>query len=181
MWYGAGMVSFEVRNRILHIEGNGTLLVTSDLHGNLPDFARMVELLEAEPGGALLSLGDLFHGPNISPEDWAANYYHLGDYYEDRSDELLRQALALEARFPGRVAALLGNHEHAHVGGPVVAKFHADEAAAFEARLGPDERVALRDFINAMPLMAVATNGVAFTHGAPPARHSTRRCSLTCP
>ena len=43
----------------------------------------------------------------------------------------------LAAQYPGRVHALLGNHEHGHIGGPHTAKFAADEVALLEQILGP--------------------------------------------
>jgi hypothetical protein len=61
---------------------------------------------------------------------------------------------------------LLGNHEHAHVGGPIVSKFHLDEAAVLEARLG-DATDRVRAFLSGLPLIAVAPCGIVCTHGAP--------------
>ena len=154
--------------RLLRVEGPGVLWVTSDLHGNLRDLERLAELMQSEPGSALLSLGDLVHGPSISEAEWAAEYSHLGDHYQDQSAALFHRWLALVEAHPGRVAALLGNHEHGHVGGPALPKFHPDEAGALEATLTAPERAALRGWIEGLPLIAVASNGVAFTHGAPP-------------
>ena len=41
---------------------------------------------------------------------------------------------------------VLGNHEHAHVGGPRTAKFHMDEAQVLEDRMGPGPTAAMRVF-----------------------------------
>ena len=162
------MAHLEVQNRILKIHGPGTLLVSSDLHGNIEDFRRLVELFEREKDAVLVCLGDLFHGPNLSAERWARECPHLGDYYPDESATLLREFLALSQRYPGRVGALMGNHEYAHVGGPVVSKFHDDEAVAFEHSLWPHEIPRLHAFIAAMPLIGVSGTGLVLTHGAPP-------------
>jgi hypothetical protein len=62
--------------------------------------------------------------------------------------------------------SLIGNHEHAHVGGPVVSKFHDDEAAVLEQRLGPRAEQ-VRRFFAELPLIAVSESGVVLTHGAP--------------
>ena len=162
------MAHIEIRGRVALVHGPGVALVSSDLHGNREDFGRLADLFEAEREAVLLFLGDLFHGPAVPPETWAADYDHLGDWYPDRSAELLGDFLALRRRYPRRVVSLLGNHEHGHVGGPVVGKFHDDESAAFEATLASAEVDALRATIRAMPLVGASDAGVAFTHGAPP-------------
>lgn len=133
----------------------------------------MVARFEAEPDAALLLLGDLLHGPEISPELWSEDYSYLGEYYEDASDTLWREFLALRARSPQRVASLLGNHDHAHIGGPVVSKFFDDEAAHTESKLGPSEVAELRAELRTFPYIGVSPCGVAFTHGAPPERPFT--------
>jgi hypothetical protein len=61
---------------------------------------------------------------------------------------------------------LLGNHEHAHIGGPVVPKFYEDEAAVLDAALGED-RARIHDFFRDFPLLAVAPCGVVLSHAAP--------------
>lgn len=168
------MATFDIDLHVAHIQGPGTLLVCSDLHGNLRDFRRMAELLRADDDAALLFLGDLFHGPAVSQAEWKVLYEHLADWYPDESAQLFREFDALVAEFPNRVTSLLGNHDHAHVGGPVVSKFHLDEAAAMEQTMGPEELPALRARIESLPWMATTDAGVAFTHGAPPERFFDR-------
>ncbi len=162
------MASIHIRDRIATIRGPGTLLVASDLHGNLKDLQRMVELLDQEEDGALLLLGDLFHGPSVTREEWEILYAHLADYYPDESAEVFRTFARLLKERTGRVTSLLGNHDHAHVGGPVVSKFYDDEAAAMEMSLDDDEIPHLQRVLSALPLIAVSDSRVAFTHAAPP-------------
>jgi hypothetical protein len=65
---------------------------------------------------------------------------------------------------------LLGNHEHAHIGGPIVAKFFDDEAARLEAILGPERAEKTRRWLAAWPLVATARRaGIVMLHGAPAA------------
>jgi hypothetical protein len=175
------MARFEQVDRLLYVRGPGHLYVTSDLHGNLADLKQVAECLEADPSAVLLSLGDLFHGPNIPQDLWDLEYTHLGDFYEDESPALFEQWLELINRFPDRVAAIMGNHEHAHVGGPIVAKFYDDEAGAFESQMEKPRRLALRRYIRQLPLIAVTDCGVAFTHGAPPAAHFDRESLRSVP
>lgn len=136
------------------------------------DFERVVELFEKmladHRGDAhLLFTGDLIHGPHIDPEDWPD---FLGEYYRDASGELINAYAALAARYPGRVHALLGNHEHGHVGGPHTAKFAADEVALLEQILGPAGTARMCSIIHTFALAAVSKCGAIFTHGAPAAQ-----------
>ena len=105
--------------RVLRLPDHGRLLVCTDLQGCMRDFDRVVVLfeqaLQAYNGDAhLLFTGDLIHGPHIEPDDWPD---FLGEYYRDASGEVVMAYAALTARYPGRVHALLGNHEHGHIAG----------------------------------------------------------------
>ena len=150
------------------LPATGVLLVSTDLHGNLRDYKRLIALYEHEeaPGNRpiLLLTGDLVHGPH--PEFNAPGMWpdYLGTAYVDESRALLTHFESFTRT--ARAFALMGNHDHAHVGGPVVAKFHDDEAAVFEAGLGAD-RDRLCAFMATYPLIAVAPCGAVFTHAAP--------------
>jgi hypothetical protein len=158
--------------RVLRLPDRGRLLVCTDLQGCLRDFERFVHIFEQalhhHHGDAhVLFTGDLIHGPHIDPEDWPD---FLGEYYRDASGEVMMGYAALAARYPGRVHALLGNHEHGHVGGPHTAKFAADEVALLEQILGPAATARMRAIIQTFALAAVARCGAVFTHGAPAAQ-----------
>lgn len=151
--------------KLARLPSEGILLVCTDLQGNLADFERMVEIYreEAAKGPAVLAFcGDLVHGPSPEiVERWPA---HLGTPYRDESVELLLRFEQLVRS--ERVLSVLGNHEHAHIGGPVVPKFYPDEAAILDEALG-EHRERICDLFRALPLVAVAPCGVALTHGAP--------------
>ena len=151
--------------KVARLPDTGGLWVCTDLQGNLPDYERMKEL--QQPDEVLLFLGDLVHGPG----GWADDHWpeYLGTRYVDESRALI---LDFEQQSRSkRMLALMGNHEHAHVGGPRVAKFHKDEAAVLDQALGHDgERV--RDFIRSFPLLAIG-HGTVFVHGAPAAAEPT--------
>ena len=158
--------------RVLRLPDQGRLLVCTDLQGCMRDFHRMVEIFEhaliAHQGNAyLLFTGDLIHGPYIEPEDWPD---FLGEYYRDASGELMIAYAGLAAQYPGKVFALLGNHEHGHIGGPHTAKFAADEVALLEHILGPTGTARMRGIIHTFALAAVSRCGVIFTHAAPAAQ-----------
>jgi hypothetical protein len=136
------------------------------------DFQRIVQLfeealLEYQGDAHILFTGDLIHGPHIDPEDWPD---FLGEYYRDASGDVMIAYAGLAAQFPGRVHALLGNHEHGHIGGPHTAKFAADEVALLEQILGPTGTTRMCSIIHTFALAAVSKCGVVFTHAAPAAQ-----------
>ncbi len=158
--------------RVLRFPDRGRLLVCTDLQGCMRDYRRMVDIFEqalhTHHGDAhLLFTGDLIHGPHIDPEDWPD---FLGEYYRDASGDLMIAYAGLAAQYPGRVHALIGNHEHGHVGGPHTAKFAADEVALLEQILGPAATARMRGIIHTFSLAGVTKCGVIFTHGAPAAQ-----------
>ncbi len=162
------MAHFEHQGRVAWVKGAGTLIVVSDIHGNLGDFLRVIDIFEQEKDACLLFLGDLFHGPYLTKEQWTPYADMLGDYYYDQSAGVYRALKALTLKHPQRVMAILGNHEHAHVGGPKVAKFTPDEADSFENQLNFNEKIELYHWLQNWPWMVGSECGVAFTHGAPP-------------
>lgn len=136
------------------------------------DYLRFVEifeqaLLDHDGDAHCIFTGDLIHGPHIDPEDWPD---FLGEYYRDASGEVMIAYAGLAARYPGRVHALLGNHEHGHIGGPHTAKFAADEVLLLEQILGPSGTARMRGIIHTFALAAVSKCGAIFTHGAPAAQ-----------
>jgi hypothetical protein len=163
--------------QVLDLPDHGRLLVCTDLQGCLRDYHKIVEWFhcaraETRGDAHIIFTGDLVHGPHIDPVDWPD---FLGEYYRDQSGELIEEFVALRSAHPGCVHALLGNHEHGHIGGPHTAKFAIDEVALLEYILGEERASTLRDVFNSFALAAVAPCGVVFTHGAPAAPIDSRR------
>jgi hypothetical protein len=149
--------------------GPGRAIVSTDLHGNLEDYHRVVAAWQraiAREDAYLILTGDLVHGPIYEKNRWPD---HLGDYYPDQSVELLEEFAELQRQHPDRVVALLGNHEHSHIGGPHTRKFHKDpsETQFFEGSLGPERTQDARTLFRSFPLCGVVGRGVVVTHGAP--------------
>jgi hypothetical protein len=158
--------------RVLTLPDRGRLLVGTDLQGNLGDFRQLMKHFEATPDAWLVLTGDLVHGPD---EATCARWpLHLGTPYRDESPALVEAFLEAQRRYPGRVHCLLGNHDHAHIGGPVTAKFYDDEGAALEARLDTAGVARLRGLIAGFPLLAVAPCGAVMLHAAPSAALESR-------
>jgi len=150
----------------------GKLIVATDLQGHVADFERIEAIFEravTEPDSAVLVVtGDLVHGPELPETDWPD---YLGSFYHGDSVALLHRARALQEKYPDRVFYLLGNHEHAHVGGPVVAKFFPDEAMRLEELLGDDGTQEMRSWFRTWPFVAVAPRSrIVMLHAAPHAR-----------
>jgi len=157
--------------RIERLPDHGRLLVCTDLQGCLRDYYKIVDWFmkaraETKGDAHVIFTGDLVHGPHIERDEWPE---FLGEYYWDQSGELVDEFVKLKERYPDNVHALLGNHEHGHIGGPHTAKFAADEVALLEYHLGPERTERIKDIFNTFALAAVAPCGVVFTHGAPAA------------
>ncbi|WP_345141699.1 metallophosphoesterase [Dactylosporangium darangshiense] len=165
-------------SRLVTLPGEGRLLAVTDLHGNLADFraiaARFRSIVDNPgPRPHLLFCGDLVHGPAIGPQEWPE---HLGDFYPDETPQLLAEARQLQAAYPRQVHFLLGNHEHAHLGGPKLGKFHPDEAAHLERQYASGGFDPIRRWLAGWALAAVApVAAIAFTHAAPHAQISGPR------
>ena len=161
--------------KILELPSKGRLIVCTDLQGCMRDFetisAKFRTRHEDTGDAHLLFTGDLVHGPRIDEEDWPD---FLGEFYSDQSGEVVEGFAELRDEFPGRVHAILGNHEHGHVGGPHTAKFARDEVALLEDELGPERAERFCRILAELPLVAVAPCGAVFTHGAPAASINSR-------
>lgn len=163
--------SVERYGKVIRFPQQGRLIISTDLHGNLPDYRRVVaafkQALEDTDGEAYLLLsGDLVHGPCYTREQWPE---HLGDFYIDQSVELVDDFMALQRELPDRVFALIGNHEHSHIGGPHTRKFHKSpsETEFLEASLGPKKTARYKELFRSLPIAALAGKGIVVTHGAP--------------
>ena len=106
----------------------GTLLISTDLHGNGEDFralrARFLRAMQHDPEVHWVVLGDSVHGPDAAAR---AEHPELYDY-PDESGAIVLELLGLRQRYPDQVHYVLGNHDHAHIGGPRTRKFYDDEA-----------------------------------------------------
>jgi hypothetical protein len=158
--------------RVLRLPDHGRLIVCTDLLVGMRYYRRFVvvynQVAAANDGDAhLLFTGDLIHGPHLAVEDWPD---FLGEYYLDASGDVLDAYADLAARLPNNIHALVGNHEHGHIGGPHTAKFAADECALLEHILGPAGTARMRGIIHTFALAAVSKCGAVFTHGAPAAQ-----------
>lgn len=158
--------------RVIHLPDRGKLIVATDVQGNVADFDRVAAIYEEaakdRDGAYLVVTGDLVHGPELTEDEWPD---YLGSFYHGDSKTVLEHARALQERHAGRVFYLLGNHEHAHVGGPVVSKFFPDEARRLEDLLGDEGTRRMRAWLRTWPFVAVAPRArLVMLHAAPHAK-----------
>lgn len=149
------------------LPGWGTALISSDLHGNGQDFRTLRDIFLARRAETRdvhwVVLGDAIHAPNSQARQEEPELYD----YPDASGEIIEGLIELDNAHPGHIHFLLGNHEHAHIGGPSTGKFHGDEAAHLHEQLDPAQIERMHHFYRHAPLLAVAPCGVVLCHGSP--------------
>jgi hypothetical protein len=140
------------------------VLITGDLHGNQPNFARILAVarLDEHPRRHLI-LQEVCHGGPMYPDE-AGCMSHL----------LLEQVAALKAQFPARVHLLLGNHELAELADFPIQKnrrmlnllFRLGICRAYGAA-AEDVRQAHWTFLRSCPLAVQLSTGVFISHSLP--------------
>lgn len=150
------------RGCVAAIAGKGRLLATGDLHDNPLHFRKVVEYSGIlEDPEAHLVLQELIHGERLVNG-------------VDLSYRMLVKVAGLVVDHPGRVHALLANHELAQMGGHSVSKGSGCMTARFDEGLewvfGDEAAVvaeAIGSFVRAMPLAARTDHGVFCSHSLP--------------
>ncbi len=150
--------------RHLILPSSGTLLVSTDVHGNGADFERMIRRFQLSPADThWVILGDIVHGPNDAARSRRPDLYD----YDDQSGRIAIQIMQLRQKYPGRVHFVLGNHDWAHIGGPVTAKFWPNEASYLESYLEPLEKRAIDTLFREALLGVIAPCGPFLCHASP--------------
>lgn len=158
-------MSYRCRYRVLPSVGRA--LVSADLHGNGADYRSLRDqFLDRRAEGEDLHwviLGDLVHGPDERARREQPELYD----FDDESFAIVEDVARLIADHSDRIHLLLGNHDHAHIGGPPVAKFYPNESAHLESTLKRAQVRLLRELFDSALLLVVAPCGVVMSHGAP--------------
>jgi hypothetical protein len=154
------------RGRLLHLADADEVLVSGDLHGNLENFRRLLNLadLRSHPRRHFV-LQELIHG---------SLQYSTGG---DKSHQLLDVAAALKCQYPERVHLLPGNHELAQWTGRRIDKndrslnelFDQGVETAYGKRAA-EVRSAYTELFAALPLALRTVNRVFVSHSLPSAR-----------
>jgi len=142
------------------------LLIAGDLHNHARNFAKFqhAAALARFPRRHVL-LQEIIHGGPLGPSG------------EDKSFEMLLQAVEWSCQFPGRVHFLLSNHDLAQVQKAAVMKDGYDLTDRFSRyinlRYGPDAATihsAFNAFVYSMPLAAITVGGLFISHSLPSPR-----------
>src|SRR5262249_38238058 len=148
---------------LLPLAGAVDVLVAGDLHGNIENFRRLMELadLRTHPDRHLV-FQELIHGPHRYPNGG------------DKSHQAVDLLAALKCQFPRQVHMLLGNHELAQTTGQWIAKGDYDLNQLFlqgvETAYGPRANklyAASLDLFSALPLAVRTANRVFLSHSLP--------------
>jgi hypothetical protein len=151
------------RGRVVTLGGATEVLAAGDLHGNLANFRRLLDVADlAGHAGRHVVFQELIHGP----------YRYPGG--GDKSHQLVDLVAALKCQFPERVHFLPGNHELAQATGRKIGKedddlnerFHAGVAEAY-APLHEEIYGLYRELFAAAPLALRTANRVLLTHSLP--------------
>jgi hypothetical protein len=149
--------------RVITIEGATEALAVGDLHGNLDNFRRLLQVADlAQHDGRHLILQEIIHGPLRYPGGG------------DKSHQLVDLVAALKCQFPTRVHLLLGNHELAQATSRKIGKEEDDLNQRFrdgvaEAYSPQDAEVyaLYRELFAVAPLAVRTANRVLLTHSLP--------------
>jgi hypothetical protein len=98
------------------LPNRGTLMISTDLHGNGEDYRRLRQHFLAsrqqDSDTCWVILGDAVHAPDETARQRRPNLYD----YADESLTIVEGILELMAAFPQHVFYVLGNHDLGHVG-----------------------------------------------------------------
>ncbi len=153
------------RGQLIELPGEGDVLVTGDLHGNLANFQRIVQLadLPHHPKRHLI-LQELLHA-----------------MFEDTPDSsylLLEEAALLKSFYPSQVHILLANHDLTEILGYDILKRGSSVLRAFAAAL-EDAYAFNKDvvhkaytgFLRTLPWAAASETGLFLSHSVPDAKY----------
>lgn len=153
----------KVQGRAVFLPEQGEVWLTGDLHGNVKNLQRFVELadLDNHPDRYLV-LQEIVHSRLITADN------------RDLSFVAIMEAIKLVAKYPGRVYYLLGNHDLAvHLnrelvkGGKYLNRYLFRGMAYMYKKQYEKVLQVYRDYIAGMPAAIFAPNGVFMAHSTP--------------
>jgi hypothetical protein len=153
------------RGHLVHLDA-AEVLVAGDLHGNLENFRRLLNLADlAKTPRRHLVMQEVIHGPFEYPGGG------------DKSHQLFDVVAALKCQFPRQVHLLPGNHELAQWTGRRIEKNDRDLKGLFEqgvesayGRRAAEVTAAYAELFAALPLALRTANRVFLSHSLPAAR-----------
>jgi len=148
---------------ILWLPRWGDVLVTGDLHGNMGNFKRILEIanLERHPRRHVI-FQEVIHSANVAREGVAVSFHVLN-------------ALArLKTQYPGRVHMIIANHDIAQACEHFIVKSGSILNMTFEAglseiygKLKPEVKAGYAQLVFSMPAAARTRTGIFISHSLP--------------
>lgn len=154
------------RGRVVYLEHADDLLVAGDMHGNVENFRRLLDVAQLDrfPHRHLI-LQELIHGNFTYPNGG------------DKSHQLLDLLAALKCQYPWQVHVLLGNHELSQWNNRVIAKGDQDLNWMFLEGIGEaygalatQVYAAYLEMFAVWPLAVRTPNRVLVCHSVPTAQ-----------
>jgi len=151
------------RGNLVHLPGEGSLVVTGDVHGHRRNFERIAAFadLSGHPDRHLI-LHEIIHG---GPEDESGGCL---------SYQLLFDAVRLKLKFPDRVHFVMGNHDTACISSSEVMKNGKEMNRAMSSALdrefrhaSPEVTLAIKQFLFSQPLAVRCENRLWSSHSLP--------------
>jgi hypothetical protein len=148
---------------ILNLPGSGDVMITGDLHGNMGNFKRIVEIanLERNPRRHVL-FQEVIHSANVAQEGVAVSF------------EVLNALARLKTQYPARVHMIIANHDIAQACEHFIVKGGSILNMTFEAGLReiygdlkPEVKAGYAQLVFSMPAAARTKTGIFISHSLP--------------
>lgn len=146
-----------IKDKFIKLPSKGRLLIVTDLHGNLEDYEKYIDLWDCyDPNYHIVFVGDFIH--SIDENDY--------------SIEIIEDVIDKFKKYPN-FHPLLGNHEWSHIVGTNIFKGFQNQTYEFE-KLISDKKGELEpylsnyiNFFKKMPYFVKTNNGIFISHTGP--------------
>lgn len=146
-----------IRDKFIKLPSKGRLLIVTDLHGNLEDYEKYIDLWNCNDSDChIVFVGDFIHSINEN----------------DCSIEIIDDVIDKFKKY-SNFHPLLGNHEWGHIVGTHIFKGFQNQTLEFENLVSikkGDLEPYLSNYINffkTMPLFVKTENGIFISHTGP--------------
>ena len=157
-------------DNVIHLPGDGDLVITGDLHGHCRNFERIVTFsdLPHNPNRHVI-LQEIIHGGPEDPCGGCLSY------------RLLLDVVRYKLKYPDNVHLVMGNHDTAFINNSEVMKNGKEMNRAMHLALenefsgaGADVELAFRQFLFSQPLGIRCENRIWISHSLPDCRMMNR-------
>ena len=145
------------REKFIELPDEGRLLIVTDVHGDLDDYEKYINLWDCnDPDFHLVFVGDFIHSI----------------YDDDKSIEIIEDVIEKDKKY-SNFHPLLGNHEWSHITNTPVFKGYQNQTYAFEDLI-IDKKGSLEPYLSeyveyfkSMPFFVKTANGLFISHTGP--------------